>query len=251
MAIVTDAGPPSSRTTPASPTTGPATVTIGSSSDFSVALLEALGLPVTAANVGALNAWQRAEGQWTATGDWNPSANHNPLNTTEGTGAIGRHGSAGISIYPDWTTGVAATARTLQYGRYAGVLNVLRTGQASPSLLSAAVVPSGWGTGPFGGDSMASQAGTGASQTATLDVSQSDLSGRSATQGGISVIEQNVPGLKEIKSVADFLGLIVTRRFWMGALGVGFVIGGTALFIASTKPGQTAMEVAPLALAAA
>lgn len=242
--------------------TAPQTVTIGSSSDFSTALLEALGLPVTAANVGALNAWQAAEGQWTATGDWNPSVNHNPLNL-EGT-TIGHPNTASgthnadptnpINLYPDWTTGIQATADRINANP--GIVAALRAGGATPALLSAAVRQSGWGTGDFSGGSTASQSGTGGPQTATLDVAL----GADITKGiesvTISPFDEWISGGKVknpvagISSVTDFLRFITSVRF-IELIGGVLLIGlGTAIFLSSTKPGQEAISLAP-ALAAA
>ena len=226
------------------------TTTIGSSSDFSTALLEELGLPVTAANVGALNAWQAAEGQWTATGSWNPSANHNPLNIEGGGQTQDAGGGNNISIWPDWTTGVATTAAYIQQ-RTPGIVNVLATGQASPSLLSAAVTQAHWGTQPFGNASTASQSGTGAPQDASLTAyipgTHVHIPGSGA---GGSIRPSWLPGAGIINSGSSAISFLFSLRF-LEMLGGVLLIGlGTAVFLASTKPGQEAISAGALAAVA-
>ena len=229
----------------------PTTVTIGSSGDFSAALLEALGLPVTAANVGALNAWQAAEGQWGASGSWNAAANHNPLNIEAGGQTQNAGGGNNISIWPDWTTGVANTAAYIQQ-RTPGIVKVLATGQASPALLSAAVTQSHWGTGNFANGSTASQsAPAGATQSATLDAyfpgTHIHIPG---TGAGSSLAPSWLPGAGLINSAQGALSFLFSVRFFELIGGVLLIGLGTAVFLSSTKPGQEAISLAP-ALAAA
>jgi len=241
----------------------PATVPISGSTGFSTALLEALGLPVTAANIAGLNAWQAAEGQWTATGSWNAAANHNPLNIEAGGQTHGAGGGNNISIYPDWSSGVAATADFIQRNT-PGILRVLATGNASPPVLSAAVTASHWGTGPFGGNSGADQpATTGGSQSATIGAGSATTTDITVPNpfGGTITIPAPGPNvtipnpLTGIDAVGHFLSDLLNPFFWervlMGALGTVLVLAGGAVFLASTKPGQEAMSVAPSAILAA
>jgi len=246
---------------------GPSTVTITGSSDFSAAVLSELGLPVTQANIAALNAWQAAEGQWTAGGEWNAGANHNPLNlegTTKGhpdtaTGVHYASPTNPINIYGDWSAGILATAQRIAANP--GIVNVLRA-SGGTAALSAAVAQSGWGTGAFGGNSGANQPNTASGdKSATLTVSAGQVGA-----DAVAAVGELIPGLGGLQAalgagqaaggglstIGTLLTLVLTKRFWMGVLGVGLIVGGGAVFFASTKPGQAAMEIAPsLALAAA
>jgi len=244
----------------------PAAVPISGSTGFSTALLEALGAPVTSANIAGLNAWQAAEAQWTATGSWNAAVNHNPLNIETG---VNPHfagpgpGQNPISQFPDWSSGVAATAAFIQEND-PGILRVLMTGNANPPVLSAAVTASHWGTGPFGGNSGADQpATTGGSQSATIGAGSATTQDITVPNpfGGTITIPAPGPNvtipnpLTGIDAVGHFLSDLLNPFFWervlMGALGTVLVLAGGAVFLASTKPGQEAMSVAPSAILAA
>jgi murein DD-endopeptidase MepM/ murein hydrolase activator NlpD len=119
--------------------TSPPSARIRTPSDFSTALLAALGDPPTGANLQALNAWQAAEGGF---------VHLNPLNTTQPEPGATIWNSLGVRTYPDWPTAIRATAETLKNGLYKNVLATLRAGN-SAAAVAHAVGASQWGTGDF------------------------------------------------------------------------------------------------------
>jgi murein DD-endopeptidase MepM/ murein hydrolase activator NlpD len=111
-------------------------------SDFSRALLAALGDPNTGPNVQAIDAWQAAEGGF---------VHLNPLNTTQPAAGATIWNSIGVRTYPDWPTAIRATTQTLKNGQYRGILAALKAGN-NPLAVAHAVGASPWGTGDFSGD---------------------------------------------------------------------------------------------------
>jgi murein DD-endopeptidase MepM/ murein hydrolase activator NlpD len=118
---------------------GPADAGIRTPSDFSRALLAALGLPNTGPNVQAIDAWQEAEGGF---------VHLNPLNTTQAASGATTWNSVGVKSYPDWRTAIRATAQTLKNGRYRGIIAALKGGNNAQAV-ARAVGGSSWGTGDF------------------------------------------------------------------------------------------------------
>ncbi len=112
-------------------------------SSWAAALLSAGGWPQTACNLGAIKAWERAEG-----GNWENSAAYNPLNTTMPESGASSMNSVGVKAYPSWQEGFAATLTTLENGNYPGILSALRAGDSAQSVANA-VAASPWGTGGF------------------------------------------------------------------------------------------------------
>jgi hypothetical protein len=108
-------------------------------SDFSRALLAALGDPNTGPNVQAINAWQAAEGGF---------VHLNPLNTTQPAPGATIWNSIGVRTYPDWQTAIRATTQTLKNGQYRGILATLKAGNNAVAVAHA-VGASPWGTGDF------------------------------------------------------------------------------------------------------
>ncbi|HEY3700708.1 MAG TPA: peptidoglycan-binding protein [Acidimicrobiales bacterium] len=108
-------------------------------SDFSRALLAALGDPNTGPNVQAIDAWQAAEGGF---------VHLNPLNTTQPAAGSTIWNSIGVRTYPDWSTAIRATAQTLKNGQYRGILAALKAGNNTLAVAHA-VGASPWGTGDF------------------------------------------------------------------------------------------------------
>lgn len=92
------------------------------STSFVSALLKALGAPATSANIGFLNAWMRREGGGGA---------NNPLNTTERMTGSTSFNSVGVQNYNSLATGVAATVKTLENGKYSDLIAALRGGKPS------------------------------------------------------------------------------------------------------------------------
>jgi peptidoglycan hydrolase CwlO-like protein len=107
------------------------------------ALLQQIGMPLTAQNIAALTAWELAEG-----GHWHNSAHYNPLNTTMPEPGASAMNSVGVKAYVSWTQGFAATIATLRNGYYGGILAALRAGDDAIAVADA-VAASPWGTGNF------------------------------------------------------------------------------------------------------
>ena len=112
-------------------------------SSWAAALLSAGGWPPTACNLGAIEAWEAAEG-----GNWENSAAYNPLDTTEPESGSSTMNSAGVRAYPSWQEGFAATLTTLDNGNYPGILSALSAGNSAQAVANA-VAASPWGTGSF------------------------------------------------------------------------------------------------------
>ncbi|HEX6475812.1 MAG TPA: peptidoglycan DD-metalloendopeptidase family protein, partial [Acidimicrobiales bacterium] len=119
--------------------TGPSDTAVRTPSDFSRALLAALGEPNTGANVQALDAWQEAEGGF---------VHLNPLNTTQPAQGSTTWNSVGVKSYPDWKTAIRATAQTMRNGQYRDILAALKGGN-NAGAVARAVAASPWGTGDF------------------------------------------------------------------------------------------------------
>jgi len=97
---------------------------INTPNDFAVNLLQALGDPVTQANVASIVAWENREG-----GNWHNTARYNPLNTTQPEPGYSKTGSQGdIGAYVSWQQGIQATIDALSNGRYGDILGALHTG---------------------------------------------------------------------------------------------------------------------------
>jgi hypothetical protein len=112
-------------------------------SSWAGALLSAGGWPQTACNLGAVEAWEAAEG-----GNWENSAAYNPLDTTQPESGSSTMNSVGVRAYPSWQAGFQATLATLENGNYPGILSALRAGDSAQSVANA-VAASPWGTGSF------------------------------------------------------------------------------------------------------
>lgn len=124
-------------------TTNPAQLVISTPHDFAIALLYALGDPLTPQNVGAVVSWEKAEG-----GAWNSPAKYNPLNTTRRMLGSRSVTAVGVQAYTSWPQGLLATVQTLQGGAYRNILVALKTG-TSEQAVERAVASSIWGTGTF------------------------------------------------------------------------------------------------------
>src|SRR5262249_2216526 len=91
---------------------------------WEVSLLQALGMPVTKANVQSVVSWEAAEG-----GNWQNTATYNPLNTTQAEPGSAPMNSVGVQAYDSWSSGLQATVATLHNGSYGDILSALRTGK--------------------------------------------------------------------------------------------------------------------------
>jgi murein DD-endopeptidase MepM/ murein hydrolase activator NlpD len=116
---------------------------LGTRRDFAVALLNALGAPVTSQNLLAIMSWEVAEG-----GGFGGRTAFNPLNTTlpmPGSRPVTR---VGVQAYTSASQGLTATVNTLRNGRYSGIVAALRAGNSARAV-EQAVAASPWGTGSF------------------------------------------------------------------------------------------------------
>jgi hypothetical protein len=107
-----------------------------SKTGFGKALLEKLGLPVTEQNLAFLDAWQKAEG----------GSADNPFNTTQNWQGAHSINHDGVKRYDTVQEGLDATAKTLQYGYYSGIVSALRNGDSAHNA-AIALSQSRWGTG--------------------------------------------------------------------------------------------------------
>lgn len=126
----------------------PATVTAAAGGPYTPtswaqAFIGALHDPETACNIGAVAAWEAAEG-----GAWNDAAAANPLNTTQPEPGSWPVNSAGVQGYPSWAEGLDANLTAITNGLYGGVLSALAAG-GSAQAVADAVAASPWGTEPF------------------------------------------------------------------------------------------------------
>jgi murein DD-endopeptidase MepM/ murein hydrolase activator NlpD len=111
--------------------------------NFAVALLNAIGAPVTSQNLLAIVSWETAEG-----GGFGNRAQFNPLNTTlqmPGSHAIN---AVGVQAYTSSSQGLTATINTLRGGAYRGIVAALKAGNSAQAV-ERAVAASPWGTGNF------------------------------------------------------------------------------------------------------
>ena len=124
----------------------PATVAAapsGSARTWAVEFLTAIREPVTGCNVGAITAWEAAEG-----GGVTNDAAYNPLNTARTEPGSWTVNSAGVQAFPSWPEGLAANVAAITNGLYGPVLAALRAGNDAQGVADA-VGASPWGTSPF------------------------------------------------------------------------------------------------------
>lgn len=130
-------------------------------------LLTYLNAPATPTNVNFLTTWAQQEGG----AGYANTAYYNPFNTTlamPGSSAIAGN-SAGVQGYSSQTQGLVATASTLLQSNYTGIVNLLRSGNASTNQLQYAVNSSSWGTNfPGVGGTPNSSSGSTPSTTVSL-----------------------------------------------------------------------------------
>jgi hypothetical protein len=110
------------------------------------ALLRAAGYRRTPCNVGAIAAWERAEG-----GHWVDPALHNPLNDARwmlGSWLMPGPNPAHVRSYPTWGSGLRATLRTLGGPDYVTIRAALADGNDAQAVATA-VAQSPWGTNYF------------------------------------------------------------------------------------------------------
>ena len=111
---------------------------------WATAFLGVLGDPRTPCNLGAIKAWEAAEG-----GNWADAARANPLNSTMPEPGSSPVNSVGVQSYTSWHQGLQATVATITNGRYPGILSALHAGNNAQAVADA-VAQSPWGTSSFG-----------------------------------------------------------------------------------------------------
>ena len=102
--------------------------------------LQRIDAPVTASNLDTIITWIHNEN----------GSSFNPINTTWGKShtewpVVNDHG---VKAYPDWNTGLRASAATIQEGQYSEMLEALKRG-TTPQEFSSLLVHSPWGTEHF------------------------------------------------------------------------------------------------------
>ena len=100
-------------------------------------------IPETACNIGAVTAWEAAEG-----GEWDNTAAANPLDTTQPEPGSWPMNSVGVQAYPSWAEGLEANLTVITNGLYGGILSALAAG-GNAQAVADAVAASPWGTEPF------------------------------------------------------------------------------------------------------
>jgi hypothetical protein len=111
--------------------------------DFAVALLNAIGAPLTSQNLDAIVSWETAEG-----GGFGNRAQFNPLNTTLPMPGSHPITIVGVQAYTSSSQGLTATVNTLRGGAYRGIVAALKAGNSAQAV-ERAVAASPWGTGSF------------------------------------------------------------------------------------------------------
>lgn len=96
------------------------------------------GLPITAENVRAVEAWQQAEGT---------AAKFNPLATTQG-GFAGstNFNSVGVKNFVSYQDGIEANVKVLNNGLYPNIIAALKKGDSALDV-ALAIKNSPWGSG--------------------------------------------------------------------------------------------------------
>jgi hypothetical protein len=164
---------------------------------FAAEVLSRLGVPASAANMNFMTSWMSAEG-----GNWNNSASYNPLNTSQQMpGELGTMGSQGnIRRYANWEQGLQATVKTIQNGRYSGIVDALKHSDANGAV--AALKASPWDVNHYsGGFPLGSGAAYAQANGATPD-GQIDTAGGG---GGVPSVNGNDLTAKGTSDVASFL----------------------------------------------
>ena len=148
---------------------------------FAAAVLKGVGAPATSQNIAGFVGWAQAEGG----NNW---ARNNPLNTTLSAGATGTINSAGVRVYPNAATGVAATVQTLRSGPYGGIIDAFRTGNVKG--LASAIGSSPWGTsGSLAAQTISEALGEPVPKTGGIPTPPSS----SSSSSGVSLPGETIP----------------------------------------------------------
>jgi hypothetical protein len=226
--------------------------TVNAASQFVDAVLRAIGAPLTATNRALLNAWMKTE---------NTKARNNPLATTQSApGATVLAGNtSGVKNYPTFAAGVAATAKTLQYSNYRGILASLRAGNVAPNAIvnRYALEFSTWGTNPqnlasnisHGGGSFLGGVWSGVSGIPGFINKVDPLN----PYGALGAIGFGTGGLSSIQDFYNLAGNLLSRDFWLRMLeiGAGGVLALAGLWMLAKQIGLPAPSAGEVGLAVA
>ncbi len=227
------------------------------------AILAGLGAPITPTNENLIIAWQKVEGQWTATGPFAATAQNNPLNI-ESTPAGAPSGkqicdAAGncTLAFASAAEGVAATVAFIQQYQPA-IASALQS--SNPNAFLSAVA--GWNPGsPSYANQIATAFGSSAQLTGWLKTVENGL-GAITGISGITGLFGSVGSITStLTYVEDVTKHVLDPTWWkrvaLGAAGIALFLVGLAVFLSTTQEGQkatseasSAAELAPLALAA-
>lgn len=174
--------------------------------DFAVSLLNTIGLEPTPNRIVSLVAFGGIEG-----GHWFNSARFNPMNTMyPASGATQAQGLLnGIKAYPDWNTGIKATAATIVQKNMAPIANALKN-DVNPREFLTAVTKSAWCPG--------------------CDYTKFDPVAIYQAKGNLQD-----KGSSPIPSVAQATDWLTKYGPWILAIGGALVLGG--IYYVSTRPG--------------
>jgi hypothetical protein len=229
----TSSGPASSGATATSggSTTGSTAIVGGSSNvnnptSFSRAVLASLGLSTTQSAVTDFNAWQQAEGQWTASGNYNAAQMHNPLNTRLNLPGSSNLGGLTTS-YPTWAEGIQATVQTLKQANMSPVLQALSKSD-NLSAFSSALESTPWASSHYGGRSFPEPSGVyamgdplTAATGASLTTGSTTLSGTGRTAVTINMPLQTI-GLssQDAQNLANTVVNLIKQQTQSEGIGI-------------------------------
>jgi hypothetical protein len=126
---------------------------------WAISLLTAIGAPTTQVNVQSIIAWEAREG-----GNWNNTAQYNPLNTTQTEPGSYSINPVGVQAFPSWAEGLSATISTLNNGDYNDILQALHSGKGLFGRTFAGL--STWSGGGY--DTLSPRAGYGGGSGTTV-----------------------------------------------------------------------------------
>lgn len=231
----------------------PASVTLDA---FLSALAQRLNIRDTAFYRNFIRRWIHFE-----SGDTIGAA-FNPLNTTLNFGSYTLFNDVGVKNYADLSTGVEATARTLEESPYSGILTALREENFIGHWWDIIKGLRVWGTGQIDGayafaDELALLTANGFKRLPELPTTYPDPR---TTILGIHVPNVDLPGLPGIPdAVTNPIGG-VTSAVWTGIkaltnpanwlrvfliiAGAALILTGIALYVSSSRAGSTIVRAA-------
>jgi hypothetical protein len=241
-----------------SPTAATATAPV-TPTNFSVSLLNALGIKPTAINVALLNAQQTQEGAWISSNPINAFNTYNPLNVSEnadGTGPQGTQQSNGVIAFSNWNDGVTATADFMNKND-PNLVTALQNSDVSSYITNisndqwAVCIPP-CDPAQYGRDVLQAYTVALSDTGATADgiagflpIGQTGVN--DVTQVGTDAAGAAKTVVSAVTSTAGFLGDLESGTLWkrigMGALGLVLCLIGIMLIMSESKTVQSAAKV--------